>query len=320
MVAADVLPGVWRPPTSQENLMHVFVTGASGWIGSAVVPELIGAGHQVTGLARSDASAQTLTTAGAQVVRGSIDDLDVLREAARAADGVIHLAFKHDLAFTGQMDVAADADLAVIRTIGDALAGSDRPFLFASGIAGLTPGELLTEADRPDAQAPATARVRNEAEALELAGRGVRVAAVRLAPTNHGEGDNGFMTYLASIARAKGVSGYVADGANRWCAVNRADTAVLIRLGLESVPAGAILHAVGEPGVTTREIAEALAAGLGIEAGSVPADRAGEHFGWIGGFFGLDMPASSQATQQLLGWTPTHPGLIADIEAGYYTA
>ena len=300
--------------------MRVFVTGASGWIGSALVPELIAAGHTVAGLARSDESAQAVTAAGAEVVRGSIDDLDVLRDAAAASDGVIHLAFKHDLAFTGQMDAAADADQTVLRLFGDTLAGSDRPLLFASGIAGLKFGALLTEADRPDRQAPATPRIRNEAEALALAERGVRVAAVRLAPTNHGEGDNGFITFIASIAREKGASGYVGDGANRWAAVNRADTARLIRLGLESAPAGSILHAVAEEGVATRDIAEAIADQLGNEAVSIPAGEAAEHFGWIGGFFGLDMPATSEVTQQLLGWEPTHPGLVADIEAGYYTA
>ena len=299
--------------------MHVFVTGASGWIGSAVVADLIAAGHQVSGLARSDASAEKIEAAGARVVRGAIDDTEIVTGAAAAADGVVHLAFKHDLAFTGQMDVAAEHDRALLLAIADTLAGTDKPLLFASGIAGLKLGEVLTEDDRPDPDNAMTGRIVTEAQALAYADRGVRVASVRFAPTVHGAGgDPGFIAIIAGVAREKGASGYVGDGANRWCAVNRLDAAALIRLGLESAPAGSILHAVGEQGVATKQIAEAIAAQQGIEAVSVPADQAGEHFSWIGAFWGLDMPASSAKTQELLGWTPSHPGLIDDIAAGHY--
>jgi nucleoside-diphosphate-sugar epimerase len=299
--------------------MHVFVTGASGWIGSAVVADLIEAGHQVSGLARSDAAAEKVAAAGAQVVRGSIDDHDVITEAAAAADGVVHLAFKHDLAFTGQMDVAADDDRALLLAIADTLAGTDKPLLFASGVAGLRPGHVLTEGDRPDAETAATGRIVTEARALAYAERGVRVASVRFAPTVHGAGgDHGFIATIAAVAREQGTSGYVGDGAARWCAVNRLDAAHLITLGVEGVPAGTILHATAEEGISTKAIAEAIAAQQGIEAVSVPADQAADHFGWIGMFWGIDMPASSVMTQALLNWTPTHPGLIDDIAAGHY--
>src|SRR5271157_5581975 len=265
--------------------MRVFVTGASGWIGSAVVPELIGAGHEVTGLARSDASAAALAAAGAQVQRGTLDDLDTLRKAAAASDGVIHLAFKHDIAFSGDFQGAADADRRAVETFGEALAGSDRPFLIASGTLGLTPGRVATERDGhgPD---PAVAawgggprtRLATAEFVLSLASRGVRSSVVRLPPTNHGEGDNGFMAILVGIARDKGVSGYIGDGSSRWNAVHRLDAARLFRLALEKAPAGTTLHGVGEEGVPIRDVADVIGRHLELPVVSIdPADAEG-HF------------------------------------------
>jgi nucleoside-diphosphate-sugar epimerase len=305
--------------------MRVFVTGASGWIGSAVVPELLGAGHRVIGLARSDASADALTTAGAEVHRGTLDDFDSLREAADAADGVIHLAFKHDLAFSGDFQAAADADRRAVETFGEALAGSDRPLLIASGILGLAPGSVVTEqhAHGPDAAGAAfgggpQTRWETAELTLSFASRGVRSSIVRLPPTNHGDGDNGFIAALVGIAREKGVSGYIDDGTNRWPAVHRLDSAHLFRLGLEGAPAGTTLHAVADEGIPVREIAEVIGRHLDVPVVSVSAEDAGEHFTWLGGFLGLDAPASSAWTRELLGWEPTHPGLVTDLDQGHY--
>jgi nucleoside-diphosphate-sugar epimerase len=305
--------------------MRIFVTGASGWIGSAVVPELIGAGHRVVGLARSDASAESLAAAGAEVQRGTLDDLDSLREAAAASDGVIHLAFKHELAFSGDFEGAADADRAAVQMFGEALAGSDRPLVIASGMLGLAPGRVATERDAhgPDA---ATAgfgggpqkRWETSELVLSMAERGVRSSIVRLPPTNHGDGDNGFIAMVVAIAREKGVSGYIGDGANRWPAVHRLDSAQLFRLAVEKAPAGSTLHASAEEGVPIRDIAETIGRGLDVPVASVSAENAGEHFTWLAGFLGLDSPASSALTQELLGWHPTHPGLISDLEQGHY--
>jgi nucleoside-diphosphate-sugar epimerase len=305
--------------------MRVFVTGASGWIGSAVVPELIDAGHEVTGLARSDASAAALTAAGAQVHRGTLDDLDSLRSAAAASDGVIHLAFKHDIAFSGDFQGAADADRRAVETFGEALAGSGRPFLIASGTLGVAVGRVATERDGHGADpalaawgaGPQTRQATAEL-ALSLASRGVRSSIVRLPPTNHGEGDNGFMATLVAIARDKGVSGYIGDGSNRWPAVHRLDSAHLFRLALEQAPAGSTLHAVADEGVPIRGVAEVIGRHLDVPVVSVPPDQAGEHFSWLGGFIGADSPASSALTRELLGWRPTQPGLIEDLDKGHY--
>jgi nucleoside-diphosphate-sugar epimerase len=307
--------------------MRIFVTGASGWIGSAVVPELIGAGHEVVGLARSDDSAAALTAAGAEAHRGTLDDLDGLRDAAAASDGVIHLAFKHDLAFSGDFQGAADADRRAVETFGEALAGSDRPLLIASGLLGVTPGHVATEQDGHGSHAAMAAfgggpqaRWETAEYTLALASRGVRSSVVRLPPTNHGDGDNGFIATLVSIARERGVSGYIADGANRWPAVHRLDSARLFGLALEQAPAGSTLHAVADEGVPVREIAEVIGQQLELPVASVSPDDAGEHFTWMGGFLGLDAPASSALTRELLGWQPAQPGLIEDLDAGHYFA
>jgi nucleoside-diphosphate-sugar epimerase len=304
--------------------MRIFVTGASGWIGSAVVPELIGAGHRVLGLARSDASAAALERAGAEVQRGDIDDLDVLRGAAAATDGVIHLAFKHDLAFTGQFEAASLADRLAIEAFGDALEGSDKPFAIASGTLGLAPGRVATELDGREpgpSESPlggAENRMANAYLTLGLASRGIRSAVLRLPPTCHGEGDNGFMTFIIGIAREQGRSGYIGDGANRWPAAHRLDVAKLFRLAVEGAPAGSALQLIADEGVPIRAIAEVIGRHLELPVTSVSPEESGEHFGWMAGLLALDSPASSTITRKVTGWEPTHPGLIEDLELGHY--
>ena len=309
--------------------MRVFVTGASGWVGRGLVPELIKAGHEVTGLARSDASAKALRAAGAGVRLGSLDDLCTLRDAAAASDGVVHLAFKHDIAFAGDFAGATAADRAAIETFGEALAGTGKPFVIASGILGvlgLPPGAVATErdglaADAGDCEVPITGaqgRMANAHYTLALAGRGVRSSIVRLPPATHGNGDNGFIPTAIGFARDKGAAAYVGDGANRWPSVHRDDAARLFVLALESAPAGSVLHAVGDQGVPIREVAEIIAALLGIPAVTVTPGQAGEYVGFLGGFWGFDGPASAQITRDLLGWEPTRPGLIADLKEGHY--
>jgi nucleoside-diphosphate-sugar epimerase len=304
--------------------MRVFVTGASGWIGSAVVPELLNAGHQVTGLARSDDSAAALASAGAQVCRGTVDDLDVLRTAAAGSDGVVHLAFKHDIAFSGRMQDAADADRRAVETLGEALAGSGRPFVIASPFAPV-PGRVATERDGltggPAAGSAASGPQAREATArftLGLASRNVRSSVVRLPPTVHGEGDKWFMAFLVGIARDTGVSGYIGDGSNRWPAVHRLDAAHLFRLALEQAPAGSVLHAIADEGVPVRDIAEVIGRHLGIPAVSISAEDAPGHFGFLAGVLAIDAPTSSALTRELLGWQPVQPGLIDDLDKGHY--
>jgi nucleoside-diphosphate-sugar epimerase len=303
--------------------MRFFITGASGWIGSAVVPELIGSGHQVVGLARSDASAAALVAARAEVELGTLDDLDILHKAAAGSDGVIHLAFNHDIAFTGDFQGAADADRRAVETFGDALAGSGRPLVIASGMLGLEPGKTATERDGHSSEISAMGlgpETRHGTAELTLAfaSRNVRSSIVRLPPTCHGDGDNGFMAALVGIARAKGVSGYVGDGANRWPAAHRLDAAPVFCLAVENVPSGSTLHAVAEEGVPVRDVAEAIGRHLDLPVVSVSPEEAGDHFGFLARFIGADNPASSALTRELTGWHPTHPGLIDDLDQGHY--
>lgn len=288
--------------------MRVFVTGATGFIGSVVVKELIEAGHHVVGLARSDKAAAALTAAGAEVHRGSLDDLDSLHDGAIAADGAIHLAYKHDFSdYAG----AGTVDLRAVETIGAALEGSDKPFVVTSGTLVLTPGRQGTEEDASDPNSPAFARVASENAAIALAKRGVRSSVVRLAPSVHGEAKAGFVSLLIYIARDKGVSAYIGDGSNRWPAVHYLDGARLFRLALEAAPAGSILHGVGDEGVPVREIANVIGRHLSRE-------EADAHFGWFVVMASTDNPTSNALTQKPLGWRPTHPTLIADLEEGHY--
>jgi nucleoside-diphosphate-sugar epimerase len=299
--------------------MRVFVTGASGHIGSALVPELLRAGHQVTGLARSDGSAKTLAAAGAEVRRGDLDDLDELREAAGAADGVIHLAFRHDLMGAGDMPAAVAADLAATEALAAALDGTDKPLVTTSGTlmlmtAGVT-GRPGTEADF----APSGPRVDAENFVIGLAERGVRSSVVRLPPIVHSSLDHhGFTHILIGVARQAGVSGYVGDGANRWPSVHTLDAARVYRLALEGAPAGSRLHAVADEGIPFRDIAAAIGRGVGVPTASVSAADAAERFAFLGPVVGVDNPASSEVTRKVLGWEPAHPGLIEDLEHGHY--
>jgi nucleoside-diphosphate-sugar epimerase len=303
--------------------MKVFVTGASGWIGSAVVPELLGAGHQVMGLARSDDSAKHLEEAGADVYRGDLDDPDGLAEAAAASDGVIQLAFQHEVAFGGDFQTAAAVDRRAVEAMGAALAGSDRPFVLASGLLGLSVDRLATEDDGlvagPMLRAnPAGLRSATALLTLSLRGIGVRSSVLRLPPTVHGDGDHGFVATFVGIARQRGTSAYPGDGANRWPAVHRSDAASLARLAVESAPAGSVLHAVADEGVPFRQIAEAIGGQLGVPVTSVSPADAVEHFAPLGHFVGVDSPASAAITRGLLGWEPTGPTLLEDLAEGHY--
>jgi len=297
--------------------MRVFVTGASGWIGSAAVDELLAEGHEVTGLVRSDAAAAAVQAKGARVLRGDLDDLDSLRAGAADADAVLHLANKHDFANPA---VSNAAERGAVQTFGDALAGSGRPFLLASGVAGLGRGRPATEADPSPFVGPDSPRGGAENLALELVDRGGHTVSLRFAPTVHGIGDHGFVAAIAEVARDKGFSGYPGEGTNRWAAVHRSDAARLVVLGLAKAPAGTRLHAVAEEGVTSREIAEAIGASLDLPVRSVDPDDVADHFGWIGGFFSMDLTPTSDATRELLGWEPTGPTLHEDLAAGAYRA
>jgi nucleoside-diphosphate-sugar epimerase len=288
--------------------VRIFVTGATGFIGSAVVTELIEAGHQVVGLARTDEAAAALASAGADPHRGSLEDLDSLRAGAASADGVIHTAFIHDFA---RLQDSGRVDLHAVETLGAALEG--RPLIITSGTALVAPGRVATEEDVSDPEGAGSHRAPSEHAALAAGG-----SVVRFPPTVHGEGDHGFVPVLIDAARTRGVSAYVGDGSNRWAAVHRLDAARLFRLAVESAPAGSVLHGVGEEGVPTREIAEVIGRHLDLPVTSISPGKAPAHFGWIGRFFAVDVPASSAITQDRLGWNPTHHGLLEDLEQGHY--
>ena len=287
--------------------MKIFVTGASGFVGSAVVQALISAGHQVTGLARSDANAKSLGDAGAKVHRGSLDDLDSLTRGAAESDGVIHTAFIHDFS---NYAASVLADVRAIDTLGAALAGSGRPLVVTSGTLRVPPGSIATEDMPADPNFPR----KSEATAMPFAERNVRVSVVRLPPTVHGAHDHGFVLELIRIAREKGVSGYVGDGENRWPAVHRLDAAQAFRIAVEKAIAGTRLHANAEEGIATREIAAVIGKRLGVPVASKPP----EHFGWLGPFFAFDAPTSSEKTRTQLGWRPVQPGLLADLDSDAY--
>jgi nucleoside-diphosphate-sugar epimerase len=295
--------------------MRVFVTGATGFVGSAIVRELTAAGHKVLGLARSDGAAASLAAAGADVHRGSLEDLESLRRGAAAADGVIHTAFIHDFS---KFEANCETDRHAIEALGSALTGSDRPLIVTSGTGLLRLGRLATEDDLPASGPTTIPRIASEEAATSVAARGVRVSVVRLPPSVHGDGDHGFVPLLIGVAREKRFSAYVGDGSNRWPAVHRLDAALLYRLVLEKVSPGARYHGVADQGVPFREIAEVIGRRLNVGVGSKSPEEAVNHFGWFAHFAGMDCPASSAQTQEILGWRPTHSSLILDIDRPHY--
>lgn len=294
--------------------MRIFVTGATGFIGSKIVKELLDAGHNVIGLARSDASAASLTAIGATAHRGSLEDLDSLRSGASSADGVIHAAFDHDN-FITNFAACCETDRNAIESLGSALAGTNKPLVVTFGTAGIKPGDVVTEDDRASESLTAGPRAASETLALSLASKGVRVSVVRPAPIVYGDGERyGLVTMLIQIAHGKGFSAYVGDGSSRWPAVNRLDAAKLYRLALEKASTGSIFHAVANEGVPMREIAEAIGRRLSVPTKSISLEEATNHFGALGQLIAADIPASNALTQERLGWKPEHLGLIKDID------
>ena len=295
--------------------MRVFLTGATGFVGTAVTKELIDAGHQVLGLTRSDKGAAALKAAGAEPHHGTLEDLDVLRAGAETTDSTIHCGFIHDFSNFAH---SCEVDRQAIETIGATLAGSDRPFLITSGLAGFAPGRQATE---DDAIAPdATLRAPSEGLALGFAERGVRAGVVRLSPSVHGEGDHGFVPMLINLAREKGIAAYIGEGANLWAGVHRLDAARLYRLALEKGVAGARYHGVADEGVPTRELAEVIGRRLNLPVRSLSVEEAKAHFGWMAFFFAMNLAASGALTRERLGWQPTRPGLLADLDQEHYFA
>jgi nucleoside-diphosphate-sugar epimerase len=304
--------------------MRVFVTGASGHIASAVIPELLTNGHQVVGLARSDASAEAIAAIGAEVRRGDLDDLDGLKQAAVDADGVIHLAFKHEAMRTGDFMGAVESDQAAIRAIGETLIGTDKPFVTTGGTLMLAMGGVTGPGGRvgtEDDHIPGGPRVDAENYVIGLAGQGVRSSVIRLSPMVHSDLDHhGFTHALIGFARDNGVAAYTGDGSNRWPAANTYDIGVLYRLALEKAPAGSTLHGVGDTGIPRKVIAETIAGKLGVETKSITDEEAPQYLGFLAGFAGLDNPTSNDKTREVLGWEPTHPGWVQDVETGHYFA
>ncbi|MEU5906319.1 SDR family oxidoreductase [Micromonospora sp. NPDC047467] len=300
--------------------MRVFVTGASGHVGSAVVPELLSAGHEVVGLARSDASAAAIEKIGAQARRGDLYDLDVLREEAAASDGVIHLAFRHDLMINGDLAGAASADLDALTALADGLAGSGKPLVGTGGTAMLVMGGIVGRPGTERDTFPGGGyRIDAENFVAGLASRGVRSSIIRLAPTVHSSLDRyGFINIIIAAARRNGYAAYVGEGTNRWPAVHTLDAAQLYRLALEKAPAGVRLHGAADEGVPFRQIAAAIGRNLDLPVRSISPDEANDYFGFLGQFAQMDNPTSSAITRELLGWTPAHPGLIADLHEGHY--
>jgi nucleoside-diphosphate-sugar epimerase len=298
----------------KEFFMHVFVTGATGFVGSAVVANLMSAGHTVLGLARSDAAAKSLMAAGAQVHRGDLEDLGSLRSGASATDGVIHTGFIHDFS---RFKEVCEVDGRAIEALGSALAGSDKPLVVTAGVAFLASGRAANEDDAGPAVTDAYPRM-SEQQAALVAARGTRVSVVRLSPSVHGAGDHGFMSFLINIARQKGVSVYIGEGLNRWAAVHRLDAAQLFRLALENGTPGTKYHGVAEEGVALKDIAQAIGRGLSIPVVSKSPQEAADHFGWFSSFAALDCAASSNKTREQLGWHPTQMGLMSDISLGHY--